>query len=65
MPASENAYVGDRHDNDELPSLAAGMTAVFVRRGPWGWMHAEKPEIAQAHIRLNSLTELPEALAEL
>ena len=64
-PASEIAYVGDRLDNDVLPSLAAGMTAVFVRRGPWGWMHAEKPEIAQAHIRLNSLTELPEALAEL
>ena len=59
------AYVGDRLDNDVLPSLAAGMTAVFVRRGPWGWMHAEKPEIARAHIRLDSLLDLPDRLAAL
>ena len=30
------AYVGDRLDNDVLPAKAAGMFAVFVRRGPWG-----------------------------
>jgi len=65
LPASEIAYVGDRLDNDVLPSLAAGMTAVFLRRGPWGWMHAEKPEIAQAHIRLDDLRDLPERLAGL
>ena len=33
-------------------ACAAGMKAVFVRRGPWGWMHAEMPEIEQAHLRL-------------
>lgn len=65
VPAEQIAYVGDRLDNDVLPSLAAGMVSVFVRRGPWGWMHAEKPEIAQAHIRLESLLELPERLAAL
>jgi HAD superfamily hydrolase (TIGR01662 family) len=65
VPADQIAYVGDRLDNDVLPSLAAGMTAVFVRRGPWGWMHAEKPEIEQAHIRLESLLDLPERLASL
>jgi HAD superfamily hydrolase (TIGR01549 family) len=59
------AYVGDRLDNDVLPALAAGMKAVFVRRGPWGWMHAERPEIAQAHIQLHSLLELPDRLAAL
>ncbi len=59
------AYVGDRLNNDVQPALAAGMTAVFVRRGPWGWMHAEKPEIAQAHIRLDDLRELPDRLAAL
>ena len=59
------AYVGDRLDNDVLPSLAAGMKAVFVRRGPWGWMHAEMPAIAQAHIRLDSLLDLPDRLAAL
>jgi HAD superfamily hydrolase (TIGR01549 family) len=57
------AYVGDRLDNDVVPALAAGMCAVFVRRGPWGWMHAEKPEIEQAHIRLDSLLDLPDRLA--
>lgn len=59
------AYVGDRLDNDVLPSRAAGMRAVFIRRGPWGWMHAEKPGIAQAHVRLDSLLDLPDALARL
>jgi HAD superfamily hydrolase (TIGR01549 family) len=65
VPADQIAYVGDRLDNDVLPSLAAGMTAVFLRRGPWGWMHAEKAEIEQAHIRLDSLLDLPERLASL
>ena len=65
VPPESIAYVGDRLDNDVLPSLAAGMTSVFVRRGPWGWMHAELPEIEQAHIRLESLLDLPERLAAL
>jgi FMN phosphatase YigB (HAD superfamily) len=65
VPAADIAYVGDRLDNDVLPSLAAGMTSVFVRRGPWGWMHAERPEIEQAHIRLDSLLDLPDRLATL
>ena len=65
VPATEIAYVGDRLDNDVLPARAAGMTAVFVRRGPWGWMHAEKPGIEAAHLRLEGLAELPQALAGL
>jgi FMN phosphatase YigB (HAD superfamily) len=64
-PPEAIAYVGDRLDNDVLPSLAAGMKAVFVRRGPWGWMHAERPEIEQAHLRLDNLQELPDRLAAL
>jgi HAD superfamily hydrolase (TIGR01549 family) len=64
-PPENIAYVGDRLDNDVIPSLAAGMTSVFIRRGPWGWMHAEKPEIDQAHIRLESLLDLPARLASL
>ena len=31
------AYVGDRLDNDVLPAKAAGMFAVFIRRGPRGY----------------------------
>jgi HAD superfamily hydrolase (TIGR01549 family) len=30
------AYVGDRLDNDVAPARAAGMRAVWIRRGPWG-----------------------------
>lgn len=65
LPPEEIAYVGDRLDNDVLPARAAGMTAVFVRRGPWGWMHAERPEIEAAHLQVASLAELPGALGRL
>ncbi len=62
LPPSEVAYVGDRVDNDVLPAKAAGMTAVFLRRGPWGYVHAAWPEAAAADIRIDSLAELPAAL---
>ena len=58
--AFQVAYVGDRIDNDVLPALAAGLVAIHVRRGPWGYLqHGAE----QAHIRLDSLAELPEAVA--
>ncbi len=63
VPPSEIAYVGDRVDNDVAPARAAGMVAVFIRRGPWGYLHAARPEAALAHVRLQSLAELPAALA--
>jgi FMN phosphatase YigB (HAD superfamily) len=56
--ADEIAYVGDRVDNDVAPALAAGMVAVHVRRGPWGYLH-EPPEGA---LRVHSLGELPAVL---
>ena len=56
--ASEIAYVGDRVDNDVGPALAAGMTAVHIRRGPWGLLHAPPPEA----VSISSLDELPGAL---
>ena len=62
---SEVAYVGDRVDNDVVPAKAAGMTAVFLRRGPWGYVHATWPEAAGADLRIESLAELPAALASL
>ena len=58
LEAEEIAYVGDRVDNDVQPSLAAGMVAVHIRRGPWGLLH----EAPSAAIRIDSLAELPEAL---
>ena len=54
----EIAYVGDRVDNDVEPALAAGMVAVHVRRGPWGYLHDPPPEA----IQVRSLQELTGAL---
>ena len=62
VPASRIAYVGDRVDNDVLPAKAAGMVAVHVRRGPWGFVHATWPEAAEADVRLDGLTALPDAM---
>ncbi len=58
VPAEEIAYVGDRVDNDVLPALAAGMTAVRIRRGE----HAadETPENVP---EILSLGELPDVFA--
>jgi len=56
-PAREVAYVGDRVDNDVAPALTAGMVAVHLRRGPWGYLHEAPP----GAIRIRSLDELPEA----
>lgn len=58
LPAAEIAYVGDRVDNDVLPALAAGMTAVHVRRGPWGYLQ----DGSAAHVVITSLLDLPGAL---
>jgi FMN phosphatase YigB (HAD superfamily) len=59
LPPEKIAYVGDRVDNDVEPALAAGMTAVHIRRGPWGYLH-EPPAGA---LRITSLDELPGILA--
>lgn len=64
-PAAEIAYVGDRLDNDVLPAKDAGMVAVFLRRGPWGWVHSTRPEVERADLRIDSLAELAPALASL
>ncbi len=61
--ASETAYVGDRLDNDVLPAVAAGMVGVFIRRGPWGFVHAARPEAARATHRIDSLAELDALLS--
>jgi len=58
----ESAYVGDRVDNDVVPAASAGMLAVFIRRGPWGYLQANHPDVARAGIRLDSLSELPDRL---
>ena len=56
------AYVGDRVDNDVIPAADAGMVAVFLRRGPWGYLQAQWPDAARADVRIDSLSVLPGAL---
>lgn len=64
-PPARIAYVGDRVDNDVAPAAAAGMAAVFVRRGPWGYLQASHPDASRAAIRLDGLADLPQALDSL
>ena len=59
---AEVAYVGDRVDNDVEPAASAGLVAVHVRRGPWGLLQPSSP---RARLVVDSLAELPEALASL
>jgi FMN phosphatase YigB (HAD superfamily) len=59
---SEIAYVGDRVDNDIVPAAEAGMVTVFVRRGPWGEVHAHWPEAQRADVQVDDLTAAAEAL---
>jgi FMN phosphatase YigB (HAD superfamily) len=63
VSAERIAYVGDRLDNDVIPARNAGMFAVFLRRGPWGYIHAQWPEGRAADPRINSLQELPGVLS--
>lgn len=53
----EIAYVGDRTDNDVLPAADSGMRPILIRRGPWGHLHAVRPEAARATV-VDSLDEL-------
>jgi HAD superfamily hydrolase (TIGR01549 family) len=62
LAPQEIAYVGDRLDNDVLPASQAGMVGIFLRRGPWGVVHAAKPEVRFAKLRVETLRELPNVL---
>jgi HAD superfamily hydrolase (TIGR01549 family) len=61
-PASV-AYVGDRIDNDVRPAVAAGMRAVWIRRGPWGVIQRPAEDVHPALI-VDSLDELAERIAD-
>ncbi|HEX7172655.1 MAG TPA: HAD family hydrolase [Candidatus Limnocylindria bacterium] len=57
------AYVGDRVDNDVLPAAAAGMRAVWIRRGPWGVIQ-RMPQGIRPALTVGSLAELVERIGE-
>jgi HAD superfamily hydrolase (TIGR01549 family) len=60
---SDVAYVGDRVDNDVLPAAAAGMRAVWIRRGPWGVIQ-QLPAGTRPTLTVDSLDELVERIGE-
>jgi len=62
-PPSEVAYVGDRLDNDVAPSSAAGMRAVWIRRGPWGAIQGPPVDGTTALV-VGSLAELARRIDE-
>ncbi len=52
-------YVGDHPANDIFPAKAAGLRVAHIRRGPWGFLWAEAPDVvATADWRIDSLTQL-------
>ena len=65
LSPAEIAYVGDRLDNDVGPAAAAGMVAIFIRRGPWAWVQAGRDDPEEAAASIESLAELPGVLTAL
>jgi HAD superfamily hydrolase (TIGR01549 family) len=63
-PPDRIAYVGDRVDNDVLPAIAAGMRAVWLRRGPWGVIQELPHDVAPALV-VDSLDELVARIGEI
>ena len=63
LPPAAIAYVGDRLDNDVRPARAAGMTAVWIRRGPWAWIQGGRDAPPEASLVVDDLASLPDALA--
>jgi HAD superfamily hydrolase (TIGR01549 family) len=57
------AYVGDRVDNDVLPSAAAGMRSVWLRRGPWGVLQSLPAGLTPALV-VDSLDEFAGRIGE-
>jgi HAD superfamily hydrolase (TIGR01662 family) len=56
---AETVYVGDHPANDVMPAAAAGLRTAHLRRGPWGHLWADDPNVvATADWRIDSLMEL-------
>lgn len=61
----ETVYVGDHPANDVFPAKAAGLRVAHIRRGPWGHLWADDPElVAAADWRIDSLTQLTSIIAD-
>lgn len=62
-PPGDVAYVGDRVDNDVLPAIAAGLRAIWLRRGPWGVIQQLPDGVAPALV-VDTLDELVARIGE-
>ena len=62
---AEILYVGDRLDNDVLPAAKAGMRTALLRRGPWGILHADRPQAQAADVIADDLHAILPALQRL
>ncbi|MFD3687495.1 HAD family hydrolase [Nocardiopsis sp. NPDC058631] len=51
----EILYVGDRVDNDVVPAVRAGMRAILLRRGIYGYRHSATRDAARADAVLDDL----------
>lgn len=61
----ETVYVGDHPVNDLWPAKAAGLRAAHIRRGPWGYLWADDPDVvAAADWRIDTLTQLASIIAD-
>jgi HAD superfamily hydrolase (TIGR01662 family) len=60
----EIVYVGDRIDNDITPAKKVGMRTAYIRRGPWGWIHRNRKDVAElSDWIIDDLTELSDIVA--
>jgi HAD superfamily hydrolase (TIGR01662 family) len=61
----ETVYVGDHPANDVYPAKSAGLRVAHIRRGPWGHLWADDPDVAAAvDWRIDSLTQLTSIIAD-
>lgn len=59
----EIVYVGDHRDNDIVPAKASGLRTAHIRRGPWGYLHADDHGLrTHADWQVSTLTALPSLL---
>ncbi|MFD5252091.1 HAD family hydrolase [Streptomyces bobili] len=58
-PKDRTLYVGDHPANDVFPAKAAGLRVAHLRRGPWGCLWADDPEVVSAaDWRIDGLSQL-------
>ncbi|MEL5960332.1 HAD family hydrolase [Streptomyces sp. CLV115] len=64
-PARDTVYVGDHPMNDTFPAARAGLRTAHLRRGPWGHLWADDPQVREtADWVIGSLMDLIPVVGE-